>query len=279
MIELPFTKMHGLGNCFILMDDRDGQVSAAAALPKLTAAVCDRNFGIGADNLILVQRSKTADFKMQIYNEDGSEAEMCGNAARCFAQHVVRENMADASLKDTATLNIETLAGIIRTDRKADGDVEVDMGTPALKSADVDAPGEVPIAIRSHDFEFTFVSMGNPHVIAFVDSLEFDWRAVGAALETAPAFPNRTNVEFVKILNAKEAVVKVWERGCGATQACGTGACAVAVAGAVTDRLPREPITIHLPGGPLRIHWNDADRVIMTGPTHLTCQGVYYYGH
>ena len=134
-----------------------------------------------------------------------------------------------------------------------------------------------PLRVEEQGRRFTYVSMGNPHAVAFVEDYDFDWRAEGAVVETGRSFPNRTNVEYVRVVSPTEAEMKVWERGCGETMACGTGACAVAVAGALEDRLAREPVTVHLPGGDLTIHWNDQGRVIMTGPTVEVCRGVYNY--
>jgi diaminopimelate epimerase len=271
-MELRFKKMHGLGNCFVLFDDRDGELGAAVDPARLARAVCDRNFGIGADGILLVQSATDADFRMQIINEDGSEAEMCGNGIRCFARHLV-----DEGITERRELAIDTGAGVMHTRVLEQGLVEVDMGQPELASADVVADGEAPLRVEEAGRRFTFVSMGNPHVIAFVEDYDFDWRAEGARVEQGRAFPNRTNVEYVRVVSPTEAEMKVWERGCGETMACGTGACAVAVAGALEQRLAREPVTIHLPGGDLRIHWNDRDRVIMTGPTVEVCRGVYHY--
>jgi len=256
---MDFKKMHGLGNCFVVTDDVRGRLPAGIELPELARRACDRNTGIGADGLIVVRRAAGADLGMSIFNEDGSEAEMCGNGVRCVARYAV-----DEGLTEKIELRIDTRAGIIRT-RLAGGDrVEVDMGRPRLSPA-------VAVDGRS----FTVVSMGNPHAIAFVDDLAFDWRAEGAAVERAPSFPEGTNVEFVKILGPREAEMKVWERGCGETLACGTGACAVAVAGAVEGRLERAPVTIRLPGGTLDVHWTEDGTVLMTGPTVTICEGVY----
>jgi len=272
-LDLEFAKMHGLGNCFVLVDDRAGQLSGAADVAVVARAVCDRNFGIGADGLILVRDSETADLKLQIINEDGSEAEMCGNGIRCFARFVVDEQITDRS-----ELVVDTLAGSMRTRVRGDGRVEVDMGQPALVSDDVTAEpadGRVRVGLGGRDY--TFVSMGNPHAVTFVDGFDFDWELVGAAVETDEVFPNKTNVHFVKVAGPREAEIKVWERGCGVTMACGTGACAAAVAGSLEGRLDREPVTIHLPGGDLEIQWNQDNHVMMTGPAVLVCRGTFVF--
>ncbi len=283
-MKLPFVKMQGLGNCFVLMDDRDDKAGSVLAgrfaepLSHLAIGVCDRNFGIGADGLILVRNSDIADYQMRIINEDGSEAEMCGNGIRCMAKFLVDEGILGSNVRATpaSPLRIDTLAGIIQTRLLDDGLVEVDMGEPILNNEDVILDGEAPLGIREEGYDFTYVSMGNPHAVAFVDSLDFDWRAVGAKIELSKSFPNRTNVEFVKVVSPKQAVMKVWERGCGETLACGTGACAVGVAGALRDKLSRDAVTIELPGGPLQISWNKENRVMMTGPAETVCRGTYF---
>lgn len=272
MTKLRFSKMHGLGNCFILMDDRAEHISSQIDVTKLAVAICDRNFGIGADGLILVKESTGADLRMQIFNEDGSEPEMCGNGVRCFARYAIDENITSST-----TLNIETLAGIIKTSASPNGTVEVDMGEPILKNQDILVKGEGPIVATVNDLDFTYVSMGNPHAITFVNNFDLDWRKIGENVERNALFPNRTNVEFVKIVSPNKAKMKVWERGCGETLACGTGACAVAVAGAIRGKLSRESVNIQLPGGNLSIEWNAENRVMMTGEAVLVCQGEYFY--
>ena len=259
MAAMEFKKMHGLGNCFVVTDAVRAPLPFEHELPAIARRVCDRNTGIGADGLIVVRRADGADLRMSIFNEDGSEAEMCGNGVRCVARYAIDEGLTARS-----ELRIDTRAGIIRTRLVGDDRVEVDMGAPRLSPS-------VAVAGRS----FSIVSMGNPHAIAFVDDLAFDWRAEGAKVERAPSFPQRTNVEFVRILGRRGAEVKVWERGCGETLACGTGACAVAVAGVVEGVLDRAPVTIRLPGGPLDIHWTEAGNVLMTGPAVTICRGVY----
>jgi len=272
-MELVFAKMHGLGNSFVLADDRAGNVSERVDPVALARVVCDRDFGIGADGLILVRRGVSADLAMRIINEDGSEAEMCGNGIRCFARFAV-----DEGITDRRRLAVETLAGTMRTRLLEDGRVEVDMGEPALASGDVSAaPEDGRVRVRLGDREYVFVSMGNPHAVTFVDDFDFDWKLVGAAVEGDEVFPNNVNVHFARVAGPREVEVKVWERGCGVTMACGTGACAVAVAGALEGRLDRSPVAIHLPGGDLEIHWNEEGRVLMTGPAVLVCRGTFFY--
>jgi diaminopimelate epimerase len=263
--------MHGLGNCFIFMDDRKEQVSQHSDLTSFSRAICNREMGIGADGLILVHNSDKADLRMQIHNEDGSEPEMCGNGIRCFARYVINEKITD-----NHHLEIETLAGTIHTHLGKGNSVQVDMGSPSLNTKDIAIDGEGPIVVSEHGFDFSFVSMGNPHAIAFVDNFDFDWRTIGEKVECSSAFPNKTNVEFVKITGPNEAQMNVWERGCGETMACGTGACATVVAANILGHLPREPVTVSLPGGPLEIHWNEKNRLMMTGPTVIVCRGDYF---
>lgn len=271
MSHISFSKMQGLGNCFILADDTLGGLSQALSPPDLARSVCDRNFGIGADGLILVQRSDSADLRMRIWNEDGSEAEMCGNGVRCFARFAVEKGLTSSRV-----LRIETLAGEIRTDYLVDGRVRVDMGRPRFESADVIHGTRTPIRVSHEERDYLFVSMGNPHAVTFVKDFDLDWRSIGAEMEHHRAFPNKTNVHFARINGPRSATVKVWERGCGETLACGTGACAVAVAAAVDGRLERAPVEIELPGGKLDIEWQPDDAVIMTGPAQLVCDGRYY---
>lgn len=270
-MELNFTKMHGLGNCFILMDDRDNQIGHVVDLAALSRAICDRDFGIGADGLILVQSSKHCDLRMRIINEDGSEAEMCGNGIRCFSRFT-----ADRKMTSKTVLAVETLAGVIETRLNADGDVRVDLGEPQFHSKDINIKSGELITVREQDRDFTFVSMGNPHAVTFVNNFNFPWRDMGCAVENSPTFPNKTNVEFVEILSRDEIRMKVWERGCGETKACGTGASAAVVAGIAKELLVREPIIVHLPGGQLLIEWNSNGHVLMTGPATYVCEGKYF---
>lgn len=281
-MRLEFTKAHGAGNDFIMIDDRSGDLDLA---PEAVEFLCDRNFGVGADGLILVRpaTSPDADCFMLYFNSDGTTAEMCGNGVRCFAKFVVDRGLV-AGVTDT--LRVETLAGIrpVTCLMGDDGKVEsvrVDMGAPIL-----DAPS-VPTTLRSNDasavldvelthatgtFAVSAVSMGNPHCIIFVDDpYEYDVETVGPALEVSPEFPNKTNVEFAAVEDDR-IVLRVWERGCGETLACGTGACATAVAAALTGRTGRE-VTVELPGGDLHIEWGADDHVYMTGPANEVFEG------
>ena len=271
-MKIKFSKLHGLGNNFIFIDNRERQFPLSEELPK---RICDIQRGIGADGLILVERAEQADFKIRILNADGSEPEMCGNGVRCLAKYVL-----DEGLTTKVELSIETLSGLIQTkwmDQKGEGSVEVDMGRPVWRDEGLDKSVEIALAIPIDRFIFSYVSMGNPHAVCFVENYDFDYRRVGERIENDIArFPRRTNVEFVQTLGPNEINMRVWERGCGETQACGTGACAAVVAGISTDRLERKETVVHLLGGDLRIDWRDNDRVFMQGPAETICRGELY---
>jgi len=288
-VKIPFTKMHGLGNDFVLVDCRDEAVSRQlAAIGDVSKRLCHRRFGIGADQLLLLYPSDTADFSMRIFNADGSEVEMCGNGIRCFAKYVW-----DRGLSDKPALSIETMAGIIRP-QKAGEMVRVDMGEPVLipekipvrivqsskfevQDPESRTPNPVidfPLKIGDREFKITCVSMGNPHAVIFVDELDgFDVEGYGSVIERHELFPKRTNVEFVRVVDRKRIRMRVWERGSGETMACGTGASASAVA-AVLKGLTERELTVTLTGGDLMIQWNEADNhVYMTGPAVEVFEG------
>jgi diaminopimelate epimerase len=262
--------MHGCGNDFIFIDCLDGE---SVDLEKLAKKLCDRRFGVGADQLLTVHPSKVADFRMEIYNADGGQVEMCGNGIRCFAKYVV-----DHGLTRKKELAVETLAGIIRP-RLIGDQVEVDMGEPILegRKIPVDADGEIldyPLKVDGAAYRVSCVSMGNPHCVIYLDDLDtLDLQRIGPRFERHPFFPKRANTEFVKVLGPREARMRVWERGAGETWACGTGACAVAVVGAMTGRTERKA-TVHLLGGDLVIEWRENNRVYMTGGAEEVFQGT-----
>ena len=272
---MHFTKMHGAGNDYIYVD------CFAEALPRdipaLARRMSERRFGVGADGLILICPSDRADAEMRMFNADGSPAEMCGNGIRCVAKYLYdhgvrrRDSLQIESAGRIFTLELEIARGVV--DR-----VRVDMGQPILipeqiptklrASSGPEQPVvDVPIAIGDRELRVTCVSMGNPHCVVFVDQPGDDLvLGIGPRLETASQFPNRTNVEFAKVLNGRELEQRTWERGSGETLACGTGACAVCVAGVLTGRTGRE-VKIRLRGGDLEIEWREADNhVYMTGP-------------
>lgn len=273
---IKFTKMHGLGNDYVYIDAINQEIENESELAKF---VSNRNFGIGSDGLILIERSEKADFKMAMYNPDGTQAEMCGNGIRCVGKFVY-----DKGLTNKENIEIETLAGIKKLhfnveDRKVKS-VRVDMGEPILESNQIPVISkENPVKnlkINAHgrEFKFTCVSMGNPHAITVVENTEeFEVAKYGKEIEVDKVFPKRTNVEFVQILNKNRIKMRVWERGTGETLACGTGACATAVAcylNGLTDR----KVTIELLGGNLEIEWNEKDNhIYMTGPATTVFEG------
>jgi diaminopimelate epimerase len=277
--SLPFVKMQGCGNDFILIES--SLILMDIDLHKLAEKMCNRNYGIGADGLIISHPSEKSDFRMQIINSDGSEPEMCGNGIRCFAKYI--DMSSKVNKKD---LEIETLAGIIKPSIVEIGNstqVKVDMGEPILKPLDVPILGfdndkviNKDLEIHGNVFKINAVSMGNPHCIIFVDDLEkVDFEHWGPIIESFKSFPKKTNVEFVKVEDRNNLRVKVWERGAGPTLACGTGACATLVA-AVLNNLSEKNANVHLPGGTLQIEWREDNRVIMTGPAEVSFAGVFY---
>jgi diaminopimelate epimerase len=267
---MRFTKMQGAGNDYIYLDCFRNPVPADP--PGLSRAISDRHFGVGSDGLILICPSDRADAGMRMFNADGSEAEMCGNGIRCVARY-----LHDHGLVRKPALRIETGRGILTLELEMHGAtvgaVRVDMGEPILEAARIpttlagNPPVDVSLSVAGQTLAVTCVSMGNPHCITFVQELKDDLiRGVGPQIERHAAFPRRTNAEFVQLQSPEEVTVRVWERGSGETLACGTGACAVAVAGALTGRTRRR-LVAHLPGGDLRLHWSETDNhVYMTGP-------------
>lgn len=275
---MKFTKMHGAGNDYVYVNCFEETLPQDIA--GLAVAVSDRHTGIGSDGLILICPSETADAQMRMFNADGSESEMCGNGVRCVAKYVY-----DHGISKQQTLKIETGAGVLSLDLELAGakvsQVRVNMGKPILTSAEIptllpgDPPVNAPLEVGGQTLEVTCVSMGNPHCITFVDELNDHWvHGIGPQVEVHPAFPRRVNAEFIEVVSPAELKMRVWERGSGETQACGTGACASAVAGVLTGRSDRN-VLIHLPGGDLRLEWADTDEVFMTGPAVEVYQGIW----
>lgn len=274
---IKFTKMHGLGNDYVYIDAINQNIENESSLAQF---VSNRHFGIGSDGLILICKSEVADFKMRMFNSDGSEAEMCGNGIRCVGKFVY-----DKGLTNKTTVKIETLAGIktLILNTK-DGKVEtarVDMGEPILEAEKIPViSNENPVknlnlTAEGEKFKFTCVSMGNPHAITIVDSTEkFDVEKYGKVLEVDKAFPKKANIEFAQIVNKQNIKMRVWERGAGETLACGTGACATAVA-CNLNGLTERNVNIELLGGNLAIEWNKEDNhVYMTGPAVTVFEGT-----
>ncbi len=293
---MRFTKMQGAGNDYIYVDCISNPPPRDPA--GLSKAISDRHFGVGADGLILICPSERADAWMRMFNADGSEAEMCGNGVRCVAKYVY-----DHGLVRKPRLTIETGRGVLTLDLDIKNGivqrVTVDMGEPILEAAKIPTtlPGNPPINVPlvlldfmetallqlaspggkplvTEQLRVTCVSMGNPHCVTYVDEVTDLWvLGVGPQIEQHPAFLRKVNAEFVKVNRPDDVTMRVWERGSGETLACGTGACAVCVAGVLTGRTARR-ITAHLPGGDLELHWNEADKhVYMTGPAVEVFQG------
>lgn len=277
MKKIGFVKMHGLGNDFILIDCLNQDLDK----PEVVAVkFCNRRFGIGADQLLLLYPSEIADFKMRIFNADGSEVEMCGNGIRCFAKYIW-----DRGLSNKEILEVETLAGIIKP-KKVGELVQVDMGIPEFdpEKIPVDVEGKIAFDIKLEVSgwlaRLNCVSMGNPHAVIFLEEepKNFAIAKYGPLIENHPIFPKRTNVEFAYVKNPQEVIMRVWERGVGETLACGTGACATAVA-AIYKGLTERKVTIHLLGGDLLIEWAEDGHVYMTGPAEEVFEGTIKVPH
>lgn len=280
-MQLTFTKMNGLGNDFIVIDDRDSTIDMT---PDAVAWFCDRHFGIGGDGLILVRPAVNpdADYYMHYHNADGSLAEMCGNGARCFAKYVVDHGLVPG---EATSLVIETFGGLkpVTFTRDDDGRLvtaTVDMGVPLFAPEQIPADFEgsliydCPLDTPFGTFDLTAVNMGNPHVIIWVEDLDgAPVETVGPFIATHERFPHGTNVEFAQLIDPTTIRMRVWERGVGETLACGTGACAVLVAGTLSCRVGREA-TIELPGGELEIRWHENDHVYMTGSAAVSFIGT-----
>jgi diaminopimelate epimerase len=264
---IQFQKWQGIGNDFIIPEP--SHENLYPLLKIKAASLCDRRKGIGADGLLFLLPSVIADFKMVIINSDGSEPEMCGNGIRCLAYYIHSKKLSDKKV-----LAIETGAGIKEVSIEESDMIRVNMGAPIL-----DAPA-IPVALKNghvirekitisdKTMEFTAVSMGNPHAVIYTENADDDLvKGLGPQIEKHQLFPKKTNVEFITVLSNSEIVMRVWERGCGETQACGTGACASVVSG-ILNKLHDNKVTVHLPGGDLNIQWNgqESDPVLMTGP-------------
>lgn len=287
MTTLPFSKYHGLGNDFILVDNRAS--AEPMVTPEQAVALCDRNFGIGADGVIFVLPALLdggTDYTMRIYNSDGSEPEMCGNGIRCLAKFIAALEAKDEAKDGKApelphTYRIHTLAGTIRPTLQPNAQVTVDMGEPSLLAGNIpttlvaadEKAVDQPLEVAGQSWQVTCVSMGNPHCITFVEDVEaVPLTEIGPQFEHHPAFPARINTEFVEVVRSDYLKMKVWERGAGPTLACGTGACALLVA-AVLNGLCDRKATVELPGGCLEVEWLSSNRVLMTGPATLVFDG------
>ena len=274
---MKFTKMQGIGNDYVYVNCLQETIENPSELAK---KISDRHYGVGSDGLIMINPSDKADFEMEMYNADGSRGEMCGNGIRCVAKYVY-----DYGLTDKTSISVETLAGIKYLDMTVeDGKVvlvKVDMGKPMLRPEEVPVVSEKeevidePITVDGQEYRMTCVSMGNPHAVVFIDQdvKEFPLETVGVKFENHERFPKRVNTEFVNVLDRHTAQMRVWERGSGETLACGTGACAVAVACALNG-LTEDEVTVKLLGGDLQIKWDrEKNTVYMTGPADVVFDG------
>ena len=271
---MKFTKMHGIGNDYVYVN---GFTETVAYPARLAREISDRHFGVGSDGLILILPSKQADVRMRMFNADGSEAEMCGNGVRCVAKYAFEHGISKRN-----PMKVETGGGVLCLELQLEGgqvrSVTVNMGQPMLEMAKIPVESRfLKASSKSNEYSFSvegsnisdaaFVSMGNPHVVIFVDDVsQIDVARLGPLVERHQAFPRRINAHWVQVKSRSEVIVRTWERGSGITLACGTGACAVCVAGSLTGRTDRK-ILAHLPGGDLSLEWRQKDNcVYMTGP-------------
>lgn len=276
---MKFTKMHGCGNDYVYVNLFEEKIEDPA---KVSIAVSDRHFGIGSDGLITIGPSDVADFRMRIYNADGSEAEMCGNGIRCVAKYVY-----DHKLTDQTQISVETGAGIKTLELTVENGkvtlVRVDMGEPILTPslipvvADGERVVDEPIMVAGKEWRMTCVSMGNPHAVLFVDDVEhFELEKYGPLFERHERFPKRTNTEFVQIVSRSEAIMRVWERGSAETWACGTGTCATVMA-CILNGCTDDSVLVHLRGGDLRIDYDwKSNHLFMTGPATEVFEGEIF---
>ena len=273
---MKFTKMQGLGNDYVYVNCFEEKIENPS---EVAIKVSNRNFGVGSDGLIMINPSKMADFEMEMYNADGSRGEMCGNGIRCVGKYVY-----DYGLTDKTSISVETLGGIKYLDFTVeDGKVKlvkVDMGSPELLAenipivADVEKVIDSPIMVDGQEFRMTGVSMGNPHTVVYVDDVQgLEIEKIGPKFENHERFPKRINTEFARVIDKSTVEMRVWERGSGETLACGTGACAVAVA-SILNGFTEDKVTVKLLGRDLQIEWDRADnKVYMTGPAEVSFEG------
>jgi len=273
---MEFTKLQATGNDFILIDARQLEYDWAA----MARAMCDRHYGVGADGLLLVLKSEMADFRMRIFNTDGSEAEVCGNGLRCFARYII-----ECGLVDNPELTIETMAGIRKIQSCANDRLQVSMGMPKFRPEDIPVSVEkvdiipildYPINIEGRMLPLSFVSIGNPHAVCFIEEpvVDFPLSELGTIVEHHPIFPQRTNFEVVNVLSRKEIKSRVWERGVGETLACGSGACAVAIVAKLHDYVD-STVDIALPGGTLGVEWDGNEEAYLSGDAKLVFRGEW----
>ena len=290
---MKFSKLQATGNDFILVDTPTGP--GEGDWGALARAMCDRHFGIGADGLILVQDSTIADLKMRIFNSDGSEAEVCGNGLRCFAKYVLEKGvtgkMSLRAEQSNLSLTIETLSGVRKvkayTSRNKVNRVEVNMGLPQFQPEQIPVKVKVdiipildyPLVIEGKELTLSLLSMGNPHAVSFLSRpiADFPLAEIGPKVERHPMFPQRTNFGVARVLSREKIEARVWERGVGATLACGSGACAIVVAAQLLDYVEPQ-VDIMLPGGTLTVSWDRIGEVLLTGPVEEVFTGEWLEG-
>ena len=273
---MKFTKMQGLGNDYVYVNCFEEKIENPS---EVAIKVSNRNFGVGSDGLIMINPSKVADCEMEMYNADGSRGEMCGNGIRCVGKY-----MYDYGLTDKTSISVETLGGIKYLDFTVENGkvklVKVDMGSPELVPANIPIVAEgdsvinAPIIVDGKEYRMTGVSMGNPHTVVYIDDVQgLEIEKIGPKFENHERFPNRINTEFARVIDRNTVEMRVWERGSGETLACGTGACAVAVA-SILNGLTENKVTVKLLGGDLQIEWDrEANKIYMTGPAEVSFVG------
>ena len=284
MESFVFTKMHGLGNNYIYVNLFEESLSEEK-LPEIARKISNVNTGIGSDGMILICPSEVAPVKMRIFNNDGSEGKNCGNGLRCVAKYAYEHKLVQSN-----QFEIETLSGLVEAtvhvENNLVNNVTVDMGQPRLNRSKIPMVGDdispivsEPFHVNDIELSLTAISMGNPHAIFYVDSINHaPVTSLGPIIEKDVRFPEGVNVEFVEVVNDHEIHFRVWERGSGVTQACGTGACAAVVASVLNGKTKKNTDTVvHLAGGDLFITWTDQGNVLMTGPAEVICEGTYYY--
>ncbi len=280
MKKIPFYKYHCLGNDFIIINQLRNKISIPKP-GKLALEICSRNSGVGADGILILSRSKKADCRMEIYNSDSSWAEKSGNGLRIAAAFFYSQ------FSRKREISLETATDIARTEiiraGKIDFSIKVSLGRPKFEAAIVPIKSKFkyhinrPAKICGKSLDITALSVGNPHAVLFVDNFEFDWKRQGREIETAPIFPNRTNVEYVKIVNRTKLILNDWERGAGATGSSGTGAAAAVAAGAINGLIERRA-EVKFPTGSLLINWTvEDDQIYLTGPVRFICRGVFFF--
>jgi diaminopimelate epimerase len=278
---MNFTKLQGAGNDFVLVEADEDQRDWS----RLALAICERHFGIGADGLLLVSPSKVADFKMRVFDPDGSEARACGNGLRCLAEYALKKKLVKASPQ----LSVETISGIRKIELGGKGGIRVGMGEPRFKASDIPAAVEAgrdlvdiksminyPIAVDGTELTLNLVSMGNPHAVCFWQRpvADFPLSQLGPIVEHLPIFPDRVNFEVARVVDQKQIEARVWERGVGETLACGSGACAITVAAQLHGYIGKK-VDVRLPGGTLVVEWDGAGEVFLSGPAEIIFNGEW----